>query len=74
MRYAEELGWRVELSNGHAWGRMFCPWASRGGCIISVWSTPRSEDNHARQIRNRVDGCPHRAEVPGAEREEERAP
>lgn len=59
VRYAEELGWRVEMSNGHAWGRLFCPFASREGCIISVWSTPRSAENHARQLRKRVDGCHH---------------
>jgi hypothetical protein len=60
VRYAEQLGWRVELSNGHAWGRLFCPFASRSGCIVSVWSTPRSPENHARHIRKSVDACPHR--------------
>jgi hypothetical protein len=59
VRYAEALGWRVVLSGGHAWGRLFCPRSSRDGCIISIWSTPRSPENHARQIRNRVDACPH---------------
>lgn len=32
---------------------------TRGGCIISVYSTPRVPENHARYIRHRVDGCPH---------------
>lgn len=67
MKYAEGLGWRVTLSNGHAWGRLFCPAAVRGGCIISVWSTPKSADNHARQICSRVDSCPHRAEDVGGD-------
>lgn len=49
------------LSNGHAWGRLFCPQSSRDGCSISVWSTPKNPENHARHIRNRVDACPHRA-------------
>ena len=40
IRYAESLGWCVELSNGHAWGRLFCPREARGGCKKSVWSTP----------------------------------
>ena len=62
IEYAEQLGWRVELSGGHAWGRLFCPFCSRTGCIISVWSTPRNADNHARQIRKVIDSCPHRSD------------
>lgn len=59
VRYAESVGWRVEISGGHAWGRLFCPEPSREGCIICVWSTPRSAENHARHIRREVDLCPH---------------
>lgn len=59
IRYAEQLGWRVELSNGHALGRLYCPFSSRDGCIISVWSTPKNSNNHARHIRKIVDSCPH---------------
>ena len=44
IQYAEGLGWNFELSNGHTWGRLFCPKSTRDGCIVSVWSTPRSED------------------------------
>lgn len=63
LQYAEGLGWRVKLTKkGHAWGRLYCPFSSRSGCIVSIWSTPRSADNHARHIRNRVDACPHRSE------------
>jgi len=62
VKYAESRGWRVELSQGHAWGRLFCPFGARGRCIISVWSTPRVAENHARQIRKRVDACPHRGQ------------
>ena len=60
VRYVEQLGWRVELSGGHAWGRLYCPMSTREGCIVSVWSTPRVPENHARQIRKVVDACPHR--------------
>lgn len=60
VQYAEKLGWRVVLSNGHAWGRLFCPFSTRDGCIISVWSTPKGPENHARQVRNKIDNCPHR--------------
>lgn len=59
VAYAEALGWRVEISNGHAWGRLFCPRATREGCKISVWSTPRVPENHARHLRKVVDACPH---------------
>lgn len=65
VRYAEQLGWRVELSSGHAWGRLYCPFSSRQGCIISVWSTPRSDENHARHIRKVVDACPHGPDAQG---------
>jgi hypothetical protein len=59
IQYAEAQGWRVQLSNGHAWGRLFCPHSTREGCIISVWSTPRNPENHARHIRREIDLCPH---------------
>jgi hypothetical protein len=59
VQYAEQQGWRVELSNGHAWGRLYCPFSSREGCIVSVWSTPKNPDSHARHIRKYVDACPH---------------
>ncbi|MCY2987076.1 MAG: hypothetical protein NTY19_04310 [Planctomycetota bacterium] len=62
VQYAEDQGWRVEISSGHAWGHLYCPHATREGCITSVWSTPRCPENHARQIRRDVDRCAHRNE------------
>jgi len=59
IRYAEQLGWSVKMSNGHAWGRLFCPSHTREGCIVGIWSTPRVPENHARHIRKTVDSCPH---------------
>jgi hypothetical protein len=35
IRYAESLGWRVELSQGHDWGHLLCPLRTRDGCILS---------------------------------------
>lgn len=67
VAYAEQLGWRVELSQGHAWGRLYCPHSTRAGCIIGVWSTPKVAENHARHIRKGVDACPHRLQVEGDE-------
>jgi hypothetical protein len=71
VQYAEALGWRLEMSNGHAWGRLFCPHATREGCIVSVWSTPRNPENHARHIRREVDLCPHQLEETDHEQEAE---
>jgi hypothetical protein len=59
IQVAEACGWRVKLSNGHAWGRLLCPLRAREGCIISVWSTPRSAGNHARGILKAVERCGH---------------
>ncbi|SOB78060.1 hypothetical protein SAMN04488490_3906 [Marinobacter sp. LV10R510-11A] len=62
IAYAEIKGWRIEMRNGHAWGRMYCPFNDsqcRCGdfCVASIWSTPRSAGNHARQICRIVDNC-----------------
>ena len=64
LKHAEQHGWRVEKSgkSGHAWGRIYCPSNDsecRCGefCISSIWSTPKSAANHARQIRRVVDYC-----------------
>lgn len=58
LQYAEELGWRVDVRhNGHVWGRIFCPLASRSGCQMSVGSTPKNAGNEAKRIRRFVDNC-----------------
>lgn len=64
IEYAESKGWRVEPSgkSAHAWGQMYCPYNDkecRCGefCISSIWSTPRSAEVHAKQIRRIVDKC-----------------
>src|SRR5437660_12884274 len=59
--YAVGRGWRLVKSGprAHAWGRLYCPAQTRGGCIFTVYSTPRVPENHARYIRRRVDACPH---------------
>jgi hypothetical protein len=50
--YAVAKGWRLVKSGSraHAWGRLFCAASTSGGCIISVYSTPRVPENHARSI------------------------
>ena len=62
--YAEANGWDYQSAgkSAHAWGKLYCPYNSKDcrcgeHCITSVWSTPRSGQNHARQIINVVDKC-----------------
>jgi hypothetical protein len=62
LQHAEARGWRIEVGGSHAWGRMYCPYNNpdcRCGefCITSIWSTPRSLGNHARQLERVVDNC-----------------
>ncbi|RIK84787.1 MAG: hypothetical protein DCC68_00410 [Planctomycetota bacterium] len=73
VRHAERRGWRVEMSGGHAWAKLYCPFAGRGGCIVFVWSTPRSAENHARHIERDVDACPHRPLQPNERDDDENA-
>lgn len=61
VKYAETSGWRFQKSNGHAWGFLLCPLATRDGCDVAVYSTPRVPETHARRIRQMVDECPHGA-------------
>jgi len=64
LAYAESQGWRVEGlgPRAHGWGKMYCPHNDPGCrcgefCITVIWGTPRSPENHARQIKRVVDGC-----------------
>lgn len=59
VSHSEELGWRFVKGKGHCWGRLLCPRNDRDGCQISVWSTPREPENHAKRIRKVVDRCAH---------------
>ncbi|NBR51897.1 MAG: hypothetical protein EBT91_00230 [Rhodobacteraceae bacterium] len=59
ISHAESRGWRIEIATGHThvWGRLYCPYADRSGCRVSVWSTPRNAENHAKDICRVVDRC-----------------
>lgn len=61
INYALEKGWLlVEAGkSSHAFCRLLCPFRSRDGCKMSVWSSPRSAFNHANQIIRIVDKCGH---------------
>jgi hypothetical protein len=69
LNHAEALGWQIEPASGHAWARLYCPFNDmncRYGkfCVVSVWSTPKSPVDHARQIRRVVDKCARRGDEP----------
>lgn len=60
--HAENNKWRVAVGGGHAWGKIYCPFNNnecRCGtfCITSVWCTPKSATNHAKDLRRVVDNC-----------------
>lgn len=61
LKGAEAAGWTViATAAGHRWGKVECG----KGCVISIWSTPRSPGNHAKQIARAVRNCPHDEEHP----------
>lgn len=59
---AIENGWRFVKTgkSSHAFCRLYCSDGSRDGCVMSVWSTPRSTQNHANQILRVIEKCNHR--------------
>jgi hypothetical protein len=56
LQYAESRGWTVKLARGAVWARIYSPLYARDGRRISVWSTPRMPQAHARDILRMVDG------------------
>lgn len=60
--FAENHDWKYRKagSSAHAWGRLSCPLNGREGCTMSIWSTPRSAENHAKQIIRNVKKCSHK--------------
>jgi len=62
VSYAEDQGWSWTKVKGHAWGKLQCAYHDREGCTLFVWSTPKSPENHAKQLRRQIDRCPHQEE------------
>lgn len=47
IKELERLGCTVDqTAAGHKWGRVTAP----NGAVTSIWSTPRSPENHARDL------------------------
>jgi len=56
LRFAEANGWTVmSTASGHRWGKAECG----DGCSLSIWSTPKNPQNHAKQVQRAVARCPH---------------
>lgn len=52
IQFAMNQGWRYQKpgNSAHAWGRLLCYLDSREGCAMSVWTTPRNPELHAKQM------------------------
>ncbi|GMR08731.1 MAG: hypothetical protein BMS9Abin26_1738 [Gammaproteobacteria bacterium] len=64
VQFAIDAGWAVKPGKGHCWGILICSHNDkecRCGefCRMSVWRTPRSAGNHAKNILVKVNGCIH---------------
>jgi len=59
LKHAESKGWTIRKSGprAHAWGVIYCPYGHES-CWMSVYSTPKNPEIHARSIRKQVDRCP----------------
>jgi len=68
LAFAETIGWTVEeRHNGHVWGRLYCPERSRSGCVMSIHSTPKVPEHHARRLRRDIEKCQHIEDVKGTD-------
>ncbi|MDO5541738.1 MAG: hypothetical protein Q4F77_00375 [Acinetobacter sp.] len=58
IEYAVENGWDVVETgtSGHAFCRLKCV-LGHSEHQMSVWSTPRNPENHAKQIKAKVKQC-----------------
>ena len=59
LKYAQTKEWTVKKSGprAHAWGIIHCSFG-HSECWMSIYSTPKSPENHARNIKKTVDRCP----------------
>src|SRR5262245_15834438 len=61
ISYALHNGWTLRKSGprAHTSGLVYCAQADRTGCARAIYSTPRSPEDHAKDLRRAVDRCPH---------------
>ena len=59
IEYALDHGFRIVAAgrSSHIKLSLYCPVTSREGCKVSVFSTPRSPEQHAKDIRDKIDRC-----------------
>ena len=57
LRQMEAEGWVFRDAHGHARFVGHCPAADVCACRVSVWSTPRNPENHARQLLRMLRRC-----------------
>lgn len=59
-------GWTVRVAAGghsHRWGTATCPYDHPDGaggvkrCLHGIYGTPRSQDGHAKELREALRGC-----------------
>jgi hypothetical protein len=64
LDYADDLGLCiVQTKAGHRWGRLECAESHKK----SIWSTPASPGNHARDLRKWIEQHAHKSEGGGDE-------
>ena len=56
---AADRQWRIVKSGSKAkiWGRMYCPYG-HPECAVSIFSTPRVPEYHARHLMRVLNRCP----------------
>jgi len=57
---AEARGWVIRKAGprAHAWGVIYCSFGHRE-CWMSIYSTPKNPENHARHIKRTINRCPN---------------
>ena len=59
IEHAISRGWRFVPSKGRPFGILYRPAGTRDGHHFTVASTPRNPEDHAKDLRRKVDRCPH---------------
>lgn len=62
LKHARSAGWSFRKFEGHSFGRVVCDreLPNEDRCEYLVFSTGKSSEASARELKSRVDRCPHR--------------